>query len=187
MTGAPGPILRILGRRTPRGWRRLWRASFQANRARGACWAEDPRVAVAYTLNPNHGGGTLWTTTVPIGTGRVIDLAGNGTPAALPHRPSCPSRDAPWLLNDFDALGRIPGASGPMERARGRSALLDNPFPWEVDPGLKAALERSGRDWVRYLDGWPRRAITWTALRTLPARPRLVCRRPAQGTDDAGR
>lgn len=193
-TGVPARIARVLERPVPEGSVRLWRASFQANRARGTCWAEDPRVAVAYTMNANHGGEKLWTALVPADPAGVLDLARTAPlPGTLvPPRPHGgerpPGHRAPWVHNDFGVIERALRSPGAVDRARARCWNPDEePFVWEADEVLRASLRHSGFAWLRYVDGWPRGAITRAALRPVPARPVPVCDRPEPGTPEARR
>lgn len=110
----------------------LWRAADDEILLAPASFAARAGDARAYLDNPGYGGGRLWSTSVEIASGEVLDLTGMSRGAAL------------QALVDRSGLGH-PGAIGAEE--------------WVcMVPTVAAALVADGVRWVRVVDSYPRRA-----------------------------
>lgn len=96
-----------------------------------ASFAEDLESARAYLSNPGFGGRTLYSATVDVDDGCLLDLTAAGDPIAI--------------LMDRAGIERHPGAIGADEWA----------------PRISYELREAGVEWVRVRESYPADTITW--------------------------
>lgn len=109
----------------------LYRAADDDYVAQGYSFATCVDVAEAYQDNPGFGGGTIYSCTVDVADGQVLDLTDVSTSELA------------------DMFGRVdPGAIG-----------VDEWVP--RDPKLQDAIAAAGYSWVTVRESYPADSVTW--------------------------